>query len=274
MIKINLEIVTARAVEQKELCYKVRHEVFINETGYLQKKNGGDLESDVYDKLDTTIHFLAYCEGQPAGTVRLILPNKQNARDKKTNFGLPMEELFDIRNYKSSNLSIAEISGSSVINKFKSTKTILYLWKVLMDFALSNGITDLVTNVNPETDMLCDAYILYDYLKLKNYVDNELIVEPRKPDIGRVRNFRFPLLQRICCNNNYNSEMLTNIKMPRTLKLFTKVGGLFTGEPVYSEKIDMCAMPMNLKLQHVEEILNTKFFRRDRTMKRKHSLHM
>jgi len=58
--------------------------------------------------------------------------------------------------------------------------------------------------------------------------------------------------------------------MPPTLKLFTRVGILFTGEPVYCEKIDMCAMPMNWKLKDIENKFFTKFNRRQVVKKKYH----
>ena len=72
---MNIEIVKACTREERELCYKIRYDVFIKETGYIQSENERGLERDAYDKFDTTVHFLAYVKGEPAGTIRLLLPN-------------------------------------------------------------------------------------------------------------------------------------------------------------------------------------------------------
>lgn len=262
VIKISIEVISALSKEQKELCYKVRYDVFIKETGYIQNLNGRGLEVDEYDDLDTTVHFLAYYNGVPAGTVRLLLPNGKVSKIQRTYFGLAIEELFDLKYYTKSNLHIAEISRSSVKERFKSTKTIFYLWKVLIDSALAWGVTDLVTNVNPETDKLCDAYLIYDYVKLNNMVDQKIVVNPKKPGIGKIRSFRFPLTKNSCCNDEDNGGGQNNFQIPKTLKLFSRVGSLFTGEPVYCEKIDMCAMPMNWRLKDIHKTPFGKFLTR------------
>lgn len=261
---MDINVVRAQTLDQKKLCYKVRHDVFTKETGYIDSDKEDGCETDAYDKLSSTVHFLAYCDGIPAGTVRLLLPNRYIAKQQDTYFGLPIEELFDIKYYTKCNMRIAEISRSSVKGRFKNTRTILWLWKALLEYSISRGVTDLVTSVNPETDKLSDAFILYDCLKQGNLVDKKIVVKPKKPDIGKIRNFRFQLAPNACCNYDCNSKTKTDIRIPQTIKLFTKVGSSFTGEPVYSEKIDMCAMPMNLHLSEVDRIFRTKYFRRER----------
>ncbi len=259
---MNIEVLRATTTEQKEQCYKVRYDVFIKETRYIQSENGRSLESDTYDSLDTTSHFLAYIDGIPAGTIRLLLPNTEISRRQGTYFGLPIEELFDIKHYTTSNLHIAEASRLAIRERFKSTRMILDLWDALLDFAAARNITDLVISVNPETDNLCEAYALYDQMKLKNLVDKKIAVRAKKPDIGRVRNFRFPLIKNSLHSNDCNSTVPIDVRLPKTLKLFTKIGSKFTGEPVYSEKIGMCAIPMNLKVHVVKNILLSRFFER------------
>lgn len=256
---MGINIIIAQTLEQRKQCYKIRYDVFMKETGYIQEKNGKSSESDGYDELDTTFHLLAYFNGEPAGTVRLLFPNAETAKRDGTYFGLSMEDVFDIKYYTTSNLRIAEISRSCVKNQFKSTRTIFYLWRNLIDFAVSRGITDLVTSVNPETDKLCDAYLLYDHIKANKLMDENITVNPKKPGIGKIKGFRFPLTRNSCCYESDGGEGI-DIKMPQTLRLFTKVGSLFTGEPVYCEKIDMCALPMNWDISAIGKTQFGKFF--------------
>ncbi len=252
----------AKSAAQKNTCYNVRYDVFMNETGYIQDENTTGSEADGFDKLKTTYHFLSSYNGEPAGTVRLILPNEKIARKNGTTFGLPIEELFNIDYYKTENIRVAEISRSSVKRKFRNTKAIFYLWVELINFARSRGITDIISSVNPETDKLCDAYHLYALLESKELVDKKISVNAKKPDIGKVRRFRFPLAPGTCCYVALDNNESTKIVIPQTLKLFTWIGGRFTGEPVYSEKIDMCAMPMNLHLKDIEKTAFRRFFRK------------
>ena len=263
---MSIYVEVAKTRKQRELCYKVRSDVFIKETNYLQSESESALETDAYDELPTTVHFLAYYNDTPAGTVRLIFPNKEVAVLNGTNFGLPMEELYNIGSYAEINTRITEISRSSVKASFQGTKTIFYLWDALSDYAISEGITDLVTNVNPETDSLCDAYALYDHLIQKNLLHKDISVTPRKPGIGKVRRFRFPLYNHPYCTNR-NAVVWKDIKLPTKLRLFTKIGYLFTGEPVYSEKIDMCALPMNVDPRVVRDVIQNKILRRNKKVR-------
>ncbi len=129
----------------------------------------------------------------------------------------------------------------------------------MIRFAQSKGITHLVTNVNPETDRLSDAYLVYDLIKSSGLVDRQISVTPKRPGIGKVRSFRFPLTDSTCCEHSSDQDGLVKINMPPTLKLFSRVGIMFTGEPVYCEKIDMCAMPMDWALKDIEKNFFSKF---------------
>lgn len=191
--------------------------------------------------------------------MRLVLPNKEVAYRRNTEFGLPIEESFNIEYYKRNKVQIAEISRVCIKNRFKGSKTVFYLWRELISFAISKGITDLIANVNPETDKLCDAYLIYQLVKSNNLLSKKILVRPKRPGIGKVRNFRFPLTKRPSCNQEDNKTKRVDIQMPQTLKLFDRVGLVFTGEPAYCEKIDMCAMPMNWNLRNIENSFIFKF---------------
>lgn len=257
MSAISIEVVCATSDEEKELCYRIRYDVFVRETGYIQKEIGSGLEIDDYDRLDTTVHFLAYFNGSPAGSARLLLPNRSVSEREGGYYGLPMENLYDIKHYTSTGLKIGEISRSCVKERFKSTKTIFYLWRSLIEFASERGVTDLITNVNPETDSLSDTYLIYKYAKSNRLFDPDITVHPKKWG-GKTSNFRFPLAKK----SIGDSEGEFDIEMPQTLKLFLRVGLLFTGEPIYCNGIDMCALPMNWKLKDICKSPFGKFFQK------------
>lgn len=262
MSAISIDVINARTAEEKELCYRTRYDVFVKETGYIQKENEKGIEKDEYDELETTFHFLAYSNGIPAGSARLLLPNKSVSERKVTSYGLPMESLYDLNYYASTDLRVAEISRSCVKEKFKNTKTIFFLWKKLIEFASKGGITDLITNVNPETDSLPDTYTIYNYARSNNLFDSDIVVYPKKSG-GKATGFRFPLTQK--ASGGMDTCQALNIMLPQTLKLFVRVGLLFTGEPIYCEEIDMCALPMNWKIKDIGKTAFGKFFSKKET---------
>ena len=260
---MSIVVERAKTTGDKHTCFKVRYDVFFKETGYIQKRSELEIEADAFDELETTYHFLARYNDEPAGAARLVMPNLDVAKSKGSYFGLPIEELFDIKHYQTKKVRIAEISRSSVKNKYRRTRTIFYLWQELIKFAKSKGITHLVTNVNPETDKLSDAYLVYDLIKTNGLIDKDILVIPKRPGIGKIRSFRFPLTKHSCCeHDDEGSEELVKVNMPPTLKLFSRVGIKFTGEPVYCEKIDMCAMPMDWALKDIEKSFFAKFNKR------------
>lgn len=257
MSAISIEVVRATSDREKELCFRIRYDVFVRETGYIQREDRTGLEIDEYDWLDTTVHFLAYFNGAPAGSARLLFPNRVVSEREGGYYGLPMEKLYDIKHYTSTDLKIGEISRSCVKEKFKSTKTIFYLWKGLIDYASARGVTDLITNVNPETDSLSDTYFIYRYARSNRMFDPDITVYPQKWG-GKTSNFRFPLEKKSAGGSGEEFD----IEFPQTLKLFTRVGALFTGEPIYCTGIDMCALPMNWKLKDIYKSPFGKFFQK------------
>jgi len=267
---MSIVVERAKTNNEKNNCFKVRYDVFFKETGYIQKQNELGIEADDFDELDTTYHFLARYNNELAGAARLVMPNMDVAKTKKNYFGLPIEELFDIEHYKRKKIRIAEISRSSVKHKYRRTRTIFYLWQELIRFAQSKGITHLVTNVNPETDKLSDAYLVYDLIKSNGLIDRQISVTPKRPGIGKVRSFRFPLTDSSCCDHSSDQDGLVKINMPPTLKLFSRVGIMFTGEPVYCEKIDMCAMPMDWALKDIEKNFFSKFNKKPAAVQKYH----
>src|SRR4030066_46699 len=184
---ISIEVINARTAEEKELCYRIRYDVFVKETGYIQRENDNGFEKDEYDDL----------------------------------------------------------------------KTIFFLWKKLIEFASKGGITDLITNVNPETDSLSDTYTIYKYARSSNLFDSDIVVYPKKSG-GKTTGFRFPLMQK--ASGDMEECQARNIILPQTLKLFVRVGLLFTGEPIYCDGIDMCALPMNWKIKDISKTSFGKFF--------------
>jgi len=255
---ISIEVVRATSDQAKELCYRIRYDVFVRETGYIQKEIESGLEIDDYDRLDTTVHFLAYFNGQPAGSARLLLPNRSVSEREGGCYGLPMENLYDIRHYASTDLKIAEISRSCVKERFKSTKTIFCLWRSLIEYAGERGVTDLITNVNPETDSLSDTYLIYKHAKSNSLFDPDITVHPKKTG-GKTSDYRFPLAKKPVGDSGEEFDIE---ELPQTLKLFTRVGLLFTGEPIYCSGIDMCALPMNWKLKDICKSPFGKFFQK------------
>lgn len=102
----HFEIRHANSESLLDHAYRLRHEVFVEGKQYFESSED-ELETDIYDS--HSLHFLLYHKqsGEPIGTVRLILPDKQDLEHSfKVQEYCDFPELHDSRSI----LCAAEIS--------------------------------------------------------------------------------------------------------------------------------------------------------------------
>jgi len=56
--------------------------------------------------------------------------------------------------------------------------------------------------------------LIYHIVKANNLVDRNISVRPKRPGIGKVKGFRFPLTSNSCCNQEIDKMGRVEIKMP------------------------------------------------------------
>ncbi len=259
--------------DEKRKCFNVRNKVFVKELGFIEKENCSDSEeTDIYDTLPTTTHFIAINNNKGVGAARLIGPDEKMVSGKKKNiFGLPIEELFDLSEYKKHNITPYEISRSSVIRHKRASRIILDIWKISILYGKMKKITTFCSCAGTETDCLEDSKVIYTLLKLKNCFHPDIHTEPSTGSITnsmpRHRLYDKKIVEEILEKDTLNKKSmesyeLKGIKLPPTLNYFIKIGAKFTGPPVIFTKFIMYTIPMILDINNTNEPFKT-FFERE-----------
>ncbi|MBU1078438.1 MAG: GNAT family N-acetyltransferase [Spirochaetes bacterium] len=268
---MNLEIKQVQNEEELNQCLHVRYKVFIEELQFDSKEKYPDkMEQDKYDELDTTIHFIAMINGRGVGTARLIGYNNMLLEENKI-FGLSMEDLYDLSEYRENGLVPYEISRSSVIRGERSSIIILDLWKICINYCLMHNTPAFCSCAGTETDNHEDAQLIYELLKLKGLMHSFIHTNPLSE--SGTKHFSHSIL----FNKHHkkdllikrDSEQLTlndfesrGIKLPPTLDYFSRIGAKFTGPPVIFPEFKMYTIPMILEFNHIHEPFKT-FFKRE-----------
>ena len=141
---------------------RVRNQVFVQEKGLLGPRPATlDREMDRYDDLETTLHFVAYVDGEPVATARLIGPNLAIARAIEQPLGIDLSRRYDLSPFVTAGVSLAEVSRMCVVRKHRGTTVLYELYLAMYRESLRAGITHWVGAGNAETDALEDAEIAY-----------------------------------------------------------------------------------------------------------------
>jgi len=269
---MNLIAKVAVSKHDLDITYHIRYKVFIEELKFMPASHFPDKkEKDAYDDLDTTIHFLVVHGNTGLATARLIGPNKKNISSKKSIFGLPMEDIYDLSSYKSKKIIPYEISRSSVIKNERSSRAILDIWRICVQYGQMNNISMLCTCAGTETDCYEDAKIIYILLKHKNYLHPEIVTKPFHeicPDFTpRYRLYPQKIKNRILKKDRVDPDEIKEyekkgLQLPSSLKYFIRLGGKATGPPTLFPKFRMFTIPMVFDIDNLNEPFQT-FFKRN-----------
>lgn len=268
---MSLEIRIANGEGDLKKCFHVRYQVFIKELKFGSPKDFPDeCESDEYDPLKTTIHFLAVHDDKGVATARLIGPNKEYAKNGKI-FGLPMEDLYDLSKFKEQRIKPYEISRSSVVKDERSSIVILDTWKILINYCTKYKIKTLVSCAGTETDSYEDVMCINKIAKLKKLFHTKLktksFIETEKKDSPKYFLYDNKLKKQFLKDESIDTDKLKEyeekgMKLPATLDYFVRLGISLTGPPILFPKFKMYTFPMIINLSKLNEPFKTFFDRK------------
>ncbi len=135
---MNLEIKIAKTKKEINEAFRLRYDVFGEELSYIDKtKFPEGVEKDNFDELPITTNFIAKKYNETVGTVRLIAHP-----DLEYN----IEHYVNIDNLKKDkNINLAEASRFCIKrNERFNVKHSHGLCKIVINYALSQGITDII----------------------------------------------------------------------------------------------------------------------------------
>lgn len=205
------------------------------------ERNKGGRETDPRDLDDTTIHFIAYADREPAGTVRLL----QSGR-----LGLDLPSKLDLTPLSAPGAQLAEVTRFCVPRRYRSTGVTSALFLTMLAESLRRGITHWVAAANMETDCPEDAAIAFRVARERGLLHDRLgaalrVEEP--PPTSRLRPY-YTAEQR----SRAEAGDLTGLPLPRTLQIFAnRMGARFIGSPVYDAYFNIFALPLIASLADI-----------------------
>ncbi|MDD5066700.1 MAG: GNAT family N-acetyltransferase [bacterium] len=275
---MGLIVKTAAGSDDKDKAYRVRYNVFIKELGFMREKNFPDqMEKDEYDLFPTTTHFLALHDKKEIAAARLVGPYPEKKTSGKAGvFGLPMEEIFDLSDYKKKDMLPYEISRSCVLEEHRMSRVIMDIWRISIQYARQKRVCVFCSCAGTETDCSEDARVIYLLLKAMEKF-HPVIFTPPVREIKINLRPRYVLYDRKLSSEILDRKELSNedvrhyeslgIKLPSTLEYFIRIGARFTGPPHLFPAFGMYTMPMILELDKINEPFRSFFERKSEWIK-------
>ncbi len=231
-IHMGLTVKIAETKGEKEATFHIRYKTFCEELGIAKKeKYKGELETDFYDCLDTTKHYIVFYNGKPVCTSRVINENSDVAKQNNTRFGLSIEANYDLKSYEKNNKR-AEITRLAILHECRKGIILSTLWRYIAKSCNEKGIENLVAECALETDCLDHALEVYQKVVQDGLFDPNYNVKRIVENIPKE-------------NPRYLIKENGEIKIANILKTCFRGGLRVIGEPSYYKNFDMLIMPLN-----------------------------
>lgn len=248
----------ARDPEEIADSQRVRSQVFVREKELLKPSSVTlDREADVHDDLDTTIHFIAYVDGSPVATARLIRPNPDVARAIGQPLGIGLAARYDLGPFVAAGVSLAEVSRLCILAEQRGTAVLCELYLAMYRESLRVGLTHWVAAANAETDALEDAEIAYRVAERDGLVSPRWRVDPW-PGAGAGGPSTRPLYS-ATERDRARAGDLQGLRLPRTLATFAHLAGRYMGRPMRERDYTVCSLPLVVDLA---DVVQTPLYRR------------
>jgi predicted GNAT family N-acyltransferase len=223
---------------------RLRAQVYCVEEGLLPASASVDgREIDARDVRDDTLHFVAYSDGEPAGTVRLLLPNVDASTTRAGRLGLDLDAKFDLAMLATAGVSPAEVTRYCVPRRYRHTGAARALFLALHAESLRRGITHWLAGANMETDVPSDAAIAYGVARARRLLHPRVRAEARvlmPPVTAGRRPFYTEEQRRRAFDGDFEG-----LALPRTLGLFAlRMGARYIGSPAYDAQFGVFALPL------------------------------
>lgn len=150
----------AKSPEELEGAARIVYSAFLKE-GWISPDSPDGSFTDTYDRMPSTIRFIAVSPTQIVGTIRCIR-DPQNPRyhkvpvcvDGKLITKLPVEELIDLSNWRSQGRNIEQVGNLAVVEEERGKGIIHGLFKCVYEDIIKNEIHNVFGWVNPKLERL------------------------------------------------------------------------------------------------------------------------
>lgn len=244
----NLTCLVASTEQQREEAARLRREVY-----RVEESMPLSAEAPQREKSGSISHLLAYVDGEPVGSVRLVIASR-DVHPEPGRFGLELESCFTLSGFEAPGVVLAEVTRFCILRRFRGSRVAAALFDLLRLESRRRGVTHWVAAANMETDIAEDAQLAYRLIEARGLVDDTWQARPCDAPSAPTLGFRpaFTPEQRLKASGGE----LAGLKLPRTLNLFaTKMGARYIGPPVYERRFGVFALPLAVELATLTERL-------------------
>ncbi|HZF48358.1 MAG TPA: GNAT family N-acetyltransferase [Polyangiaceae bacterium] len=234
------------ATTKRELDHalKLRWQVFSGEMRLLAPTSPlVEREVDLFDTLESTVHFLVYSDETPVGTVRLLFPSEEVADANRWRIGIDLERKFDLDSLVAPGVRFAEATRLCILRERRRGAVLALLVEAMRRESMRRGVTHWVAAANTETDSKEDAHITYRVAESIGLVSERWRVTPRivaPPPPVPLRPFYGPLERERAARDE-----MAGLRLPKPLALYAlKMGARYVGEPTYDARFRAFSMPL------------------------------
>ena len=173
---MGIEVALALSEKEKRDSFWVRHEVFAKEGGWIPTNNE-EQEYDKYDFSSRAYHLVAYDEGKPVGTVRVLMHDPEIAKEDETRGGLHIEKSFRI-DYSGPIDKVIDLSRSSVLRSHRSKNVLASLYAKAVRLVGDFVVEQILGGANPSTNSVEEANLMLSFAKMGCYYSDKISLHP------------------------------------------------------------------------------------------------
>lgn len=248
-------IVVRKAETREELdqAAHLRYLVFARELGNIDTvRHAVPREADGFDLIPTTVHFLAYLDGKPVGTARMILPNPDVARDMQTHFGFDIETKFDLSNLAKTNVRVAETMRYCVLPGARHTSVALAMIEEGARVSRDLGIDYWIGSSTIETSDAEEAQRIASWSARMGLVHRDIRITPRN---GACPPLDEPPEQLVFPEPRLSLVSPSNNNLPRILSMYSRrLGARIIGPPMFDQRFRGYSIPILMEVAAQERL--------------------
>jgi len=241
-------VVKARTEEERREALYLQDTVFSEEFLGLSYDKGKDLINE-NPHADTTEMFVAVKDKEIIGTTSLNRINKDDAKKLGTILGLPIEEYHNLENIKDLDENLFQLRKAAIKSEYQNMWIGPMIWKEIFKEVMTKQPVPpkyaiIISGSHPTKDARRAMVILEKGKRLGIY-DYEHEVQLNDGS----KKTEEPI----------SDEEIESTSLPHLLKLYSKIGFNFIGEPYFDESFNQYGYPMLIDINNIKEPLKSYF---------------
>ncbi len=153
----DLEFKVAETQDELEAAFAILHDAYVS-SGYMEKHESG-MRITPYHALPSTSTLIGKYKGEVIATVSIV---------RKSSYGFPLENIFDVSDYEDCGTRLAEISALAIHKEYRGNKgdVLFPLLKFMYEYCTKYfGIDYLAIAVSPSRVEFYEALMFFELLE-------------------------------------------------------------------------------------------------------------